>query len=159
MSTTECVRTIGKITQPGGARSPIVSACEEACLRVERFTVKRSVHGEVSIDAPNVTVTNVSEVHAESKGGCVTHRFKEFASEFKWVMVALKDAHCQHLPTEMAKTRRGVSKTRAQQQRTSSAKERALEQVFNHCLATVGKSTLAHADLADDKVCDEFEVW
>jgi hypothetical protein len=87
------------------------------------------------------------------------YRFKEFASEFKWLMVALKDAYYQHLPNEMAKRRVGVSKTRAQQQRTSRAKELALEQVFNQCLSNIGGTTLTHADLVEKKVCDEFEVW
>jgi hypothetical protein len=59
----------------------------------------------------------------------------------------------------MAKRRVGVSKTRAQQQRTSRAKELALEQAFNQCLSNIGGTTLTHADLVDEKVCDEFEVW
>jgi hypothetical protein len=155
----EYSNTVGKVWVADDRRTPEVVACEQAYARVKRFTIKKSRYGEADLSAPNVTATDVAEILAESKGGCIMHRFKEFASEFKWLMVALKDAHYQHLPNEMAKRRVGVSKTRAQQQRTSRAKELALEQVFNQCLSNIGGTTLTHADLVEKKVCDEFEVW
>ena len=87
---------IGKLVVADSDRNPMVDSCEQAWSTVEQCVVHVSTCGEVDPDAANVKATNHSAIFAENTGTCVMCCFKEFASKFKLVMVALKnECHLQ----------------------------------------------------------------
>ena len=140
-------------------RNPMVDACEQALSLVEHYVVRISSCCEVDPKAGNVKTTNHSEIFAENTGTYVMYRFKEFASEFKSVMVALKKEHYLQLAQELQKKFGFVSKSCAKHQRTALAMEKALEKVFDQFLVKNGIMDVAHSDMVAHSVCDEFEVW
>ena len=137
----------------------MVDACKQAWSFVERYVVRVSSCGEVDPKAGNVKATNHSEIFAENTGTYVMCCFKEFASKFKSVMVALKKEYYLQMAQELQKKFGFVSKSRAKRQRTALAMEKALEKVFDQFLVKNGITDVTHSDMVAHSVCDEFKVW